>query len=260
MIRVRTGRSLRTTTALVPLAPRGSFVNATEIVETLRSLGSESTKRTLMKHGAQEPFFGVKVEDLQKIRKKIGVNYGLALELDDTGISDAMYLAGLIADDARMTKKDLQRWADGAYWYMLSEFTVPWVASGNKHGWSIALKWIDSKKVNVASAGWATLSSIVATVPDENLDMDQLKELLGRVAKTIHTQPGRVPYVMNGFVIAVASYVKLLTEAAVRTARSIGPVKVDMGETSCKVPLATDYIRKIQDLGTIGRKRKMAKC
>ena len=56
-------------------------MNATEIVETLRSLGSESTKRTLVKHGAQEPFFGVKVEDLQKIRKKIGVNHELALEL-----------------------------------------------------------------------------------------------------------------------------------------------------------------------------------
>ena len=235
-------------------------MNATEIVETLRSLGSESTKRTLMKHGAQEPFFGVKVEDLQKIRKKIGVKYELALELYDTGISDAMYLAGLIADDARMTKKDLQRWADGAYWYMLSEFTVPWVASGSKHGWPMALKWIDSKKDRIASSGWATLSSIVATVPDENLEIAQLKELLGRVVKSIHTQPGRVPYVMNGFVIAVGSYMMPLTEAAVRTARSIGPVKVDMGETSCKVPLATKYIRKVQDRGTIGRKRKMAKC
>ena len=235
-------------------------MNATEIAETLRSLGSESTKRTLLKHGAQEPIFGVKVEELQKVRKKIGVNYELALELYDTGISDAMYLAGLIADDARMTKKDLQRWADGAYWYMLSEYTVAWVASGSKHGWSMALKWVDSKKEKIASAGWSTLSSIVATTPDENLDVAQLEELLGRVAKTIHTQPGRVPYVMNGFVIAVGSYVQVLTEAAVRTARSIGPVKVDIGDTSCKVPLATEYIRKVQDRGTIGRKRKMAKC
>ena len=235
-------------------------MNATEIVETLRSLGSESTKRTLMKHGAQEPNFGVKVEELQKVRKKIGVNYELALELYDTGILDAMYLAGLIADDARMTKKDLQRWADGAYWYMLNEYTVAWVASGSPHGWPMALKWVDSKNVNVASSGWSTLSSIVATAPDENLDVAQLEELLGRVAKTIHTQPGRVPYAMNGFVIAVGSYVMILTEAAVRTARSLGPVKVDMGDTSCKVPLATEYIRKVQDRGTIGRKRKMAKC
>src|SRR5205809_5054431 len=102
-------------------------MNATEIVETLRSLGNESTKSVLMKHGAQEPFFGVKIEDLQKLRRQIGVNHKLALELYDTGISDAMYLAGLIADDPKMSKKDLQRWAEEAPWSLLTEYTVPWV-------------------------------------------------------------------------------------------------------------------------------------
>ena len=33
-----------------------------------------------------------------------------------------------------------------------------------------------------------------------------------------------------------------------------------MGETSCKVPLAVDYIRKAQQRGSIGKKRKTAKC
>ena len=45
-------------------------MTAMEIVELLRSLGNESIKRTLMKHGAQEPFFGVKIEDLQKLRDR----------------------------------------------------------------------------------------------------------------------------------------------------------------------------------------------
>ena len=34
---------------------------AAEIMEELRSLGSESIKKVLVKHGAREPFFGVKV-------------------------------------------------------------------------------------------------------------------------------------------------------------------------------------------------------
>ena len=29
-----------------------------------------------------------------------------------------------------------------------------------------------------------------------------------------------------------------------------------MGGTSCKVPLATDYIKKVEDKGRIGKKRK----
>ncbi len=74
-------------------------MNAAEIVQELKSLGSESIKKVLLKHGIAEPLFGVKVEELKKIQKRIKKDYQLALDLYDTGIYDAMYLAGLIADD-----------------------------------------------------------------------------------------------------------------------------------------------------------------
>jgi hypothetical protein len=231
-----------------------------EIIDELKSLGNEATMRTLEKHGAREPCFGVKVEDLKKIQKRIKKDYKLALELYDTGISDAMYLAGLIADDDKMTSKDLHRWAREAYWSMLSEYTVPWVAAESRHGHELALEWIESPKENIAAVGWATLSSLVAIRDDAELDLPELKGLLDRVGKTIHRQPGRVRHVMNGFVIAVGSYVSPLTDAAIETALKIGNVSVDMGETSCKVPLALDYIRKVQLRGSVGKKRKTAKC
>src|ERR1700694_3723845 len=129
-------------------------MTATEIVKELKSLGSDSIKKVLLKHGAKEPFFGVKTEYLKKIQKRIKKDHSLALALYDTGISDAMYLAGLIADDAQMTRKDLQRWAEQAYWYMLSEYTVPWVAAGSSYGHELALEWIESKKEHLAAAGW----------------------------------------------------------------------------------------------------------
>ena len=237
-----------------------STESAATIIAELESLGSDSTKRVLMKHGAKEPFFGVKIEHLKKIQKRIKMDYQLALDLYDTGISDAMYLAGLIADDQRMTKKDLQRWVKGAYWYMLSEYTVPWVASGSKHGHELALEWIESKSELIASAGWATLGSLVATKDDGELDLPELKKLLARIEKTIHQQPNRVRGSMNAFVIAVGGYVKSLSDPAIKTGEKIGAVEVDMGDTSCQVPFAPDYIRKIQKRGTIGKKRKSAKC
>jgi hypothetical protein len=65
---------------------------------------------------------------------------------------------------------------------------------------------------------------------------------------------------MNSFVIAVGSYVKALTDHAIQTAEKIGVVNVNMGNTSCKVPDAAEYIRKVQKRGTIGKKRKTVKC
>jgi 3-methyladenine DNA glycosylase AlkD len=235
-------------------------MTADDVVKQLKPLGKDSIKKVLINHGAKEPFFGVSVGDLKNIQKKIKVNYQLALDLYDTGISDAMYLAGLIADDAQMTKKDLQHWVDQAYWYMLSEYTVPWVTAGSNHGLEMALTWIKSKNEGVAAAGWSTLSSLVATKDDDDLDLGQIKELLDRVGKTIHQQPNRVRHVMNGFVIAVGSYVKDLTKHALAIAEKIGTVSVDMGGTACQVPDAPSYIAKAIKRGSLTKKRKTAKC
>jgi 3-methyladenine DNA glycosylase AlkD len=212
-----------------------------------------------MKHGVQEPIFGVKIEDMKKIVARIKKDYRLALDLYDTGIHDAMYLAGLIADDEKMTRKDLQNWISKARNSMLVEYTVPWVASGSPHGREMALKWIDSAKENEAAAGWATLGSLVAVTDDAELDLAELRMLLERVRKEIHSAPNRVRYVMNGFVISVGCYVKPLTELAMQTAKKIGPVAVDL-VGSCRLPSAVEYIEKVKKRGSIGKKRKTAKC
>ena len=33
-----------------------------------------------------------------------------------------------------------------------------------------------------------------------------------------------------------------------------------VGNTACKVPYAPDYIKKVQERGTVGKKRKTCKC
>jgi 3-methyladenine DNA glycosylase AlkD len=235
-------------------------MNAAEILAELKPLGKESYKRILRNHDIQEPVFGVSVEHLKKFQKQIKKDYQLALDLYDTGIYDAMYLAGLVADDARMTKKDLQRWVDNASGTALCGSTVAWVAAESQHGRELALKWIDSKKLLVAVAGWATLSSLVSITDDADLDLPELKQLIARVEARIHDEPDRVRYAMNGFIIAVGSYVKPHTELAIKTAERIGRVSVDMGNTACEVPYAPDSIRKVLARGTIGKKRKTAKC
>ena len=137
---------------------------------------------------------------------------------------------------------------------------MPWVAAGSNHGRELAIKWIESKKEGVASAGWATLSSLVAIKDDSEMDLAELRRLLERVGKTIHQQPNRVRYSMNRFVIAVGGSVKSLTDLALKTAAKIGQVWVDMGGTACKTPNAAEYIEKIRQRGRIGKKRKSAKC
>src|SRR5437868_14761030 len=132
-------------------------MTAADIVAELKPLGKESYKKVLLNHGIQEPVFGVSIEQLKKIQKRIKKDYQLALDLYDSGVYDAMYLAGLIADETKMSKKDLNHWLNNASANMICNYTVPWVASESHHGRELATEWIESKKPEAAAAGWSTL-------------------------------------------------------------------------------------------------------
>lgn len=227
-----------------------------EVMRRLEQSGSAQTRKIFANRGAPDNGFGVKVADLKKIAKTIKGDHPLAMELYATGNPDAMYLAGLVADGARMTKADLNRWARQSSWYMISEYTVPDVAVKHSGCVSLADRWIDARKENVASCGWATWARVVTSHDDSELELSKLASLLKQVESTIHGERNRVRYTMNGFVIAVGGSVKPLLETAKATADSIGRVPVEMGMTSCKVPFAPDYIRKIESMGRIGRKKK----
>jgi len=235
-------------------------MTATEIVRELEALGAASYKKVLLNHGAREPIFGVKIEELKKIRKRTGTDHLLALDLFATGIYDAQYLAGLVADPGRMTADDLQRWLATSNCRAISATTVAWVAAESPHGRELAMEWLASPDEDRAQAGWAALSSLVAISGDSRLKPEELERLLQLVERTIHQQPNYVRYSMNGFVIALGSYVDRFTDAAILAGERIGPVSVDMGNTACAVPYAPAYIEKVRSRGAVGKTRKRARC
>jgi hypothetical protein len=111
----------------------------------------------------------------------------------------------------------------------------------------------------IAVCGWSTYANYISITPDERLNLDEIRALLNKVKHTIHRERNRVRYVMNGFVISVGTYVSGLTEEAKQVAEFIGKVHVDVGNTACKVPLATDYIKKAEAKKLVGVKRKTGK-
>jgi len=219
-----------------------------EIMTRLEALGSPQIKNILLKHGVKEPLFGVKVGDMKPIQKKIKKDYQLAKDLYATGNADAMYLAGLIADDEKMTKKDLQTWVKQAYSNNICDYTVPWVAAEGRYGYELAMEWINAKESHIAAAGWATLSGLVALKPDDQLDLKALKALLTRIETSIHTSPDRVRYNMNNFLISTGAYVTALTKDVLTMAKKIDAVTVAAS------------IKKIEDRGNLGKKKKTVKC
>jgi 3-methyladenine DNA glycosylase AlkD len=231
-----------------------------DVMAELEAKGSAPIKRILMRHGAKEPFFGVKVGDMKIIAKKIKGRQELAHELYATGNGDAQYLAGMIADGRAMTRRELRTWASKASWQMVSNFPVAWVASEHPDGYALAREWIDARKEHIVCAGWSTLAACVTVRADEELPIEDLSALLDRVAKTIRTSPDLVRVQMNHFVIAVGTYVAPLGAKAIATARKMGRVEAEPGDTDCRIPDAEPYILKARRGAPIAPKRKTVRC
>ena len=238
------------------------MATVTSILAELKKKGTEKTRKIYSRHGmVTDNMYGVSVADLKAIAKTIKGQQALACELYKTGNMDAMYLAGMVADGSKMTPKELTAWAEGAAnLQMIAEYTVPWVTVENPQGRELAKQWMNSKKEHMASAGWCTYSGLVATKPDQELDLAEIEGLLDTAIKGIKGAQNRVRYTMNGFVISVGAYVRPLAKQAKAAARQIGAVSVDVGDTACEVPVATAYIEKIEAAGRAGKKRKTIRC
>ncbi len=231
-----------------------------EVMDYLESKGSASTKKIYGRHGAPENLFGVKVSDMKPIEKKERNNHDLAKELYATGNGDAQYLAGLIANPAEFSSDDLAKWAKNATWYMVSEYAVAWNLAEHPNCAEIASEFIHSDDPQLQVVGWAGYAAFLGIKKSQEHDITAVKPLLNKVESEIQGAENRVRYTMNGFVIAAAGAYPELTEECKSLGDRIGEVKVDLGETACKVPSIRPYIENMESRGRIGKKKAKAKC
>lgn len=229
-----------------------------EIMLFLEANGSEQYRKIYTNHGIPDPKFGVKISELKKLVKKIKKNYELSKQLYDTGNYDAMYLAGLVADESKMTKEDLEHWMSESKCEGIACNTVAWIAAESSYGLELAKEWMTLNHETTAAAGWATYTSLITLKPNEDLNIPEIESNLDTILGVIHSEREEVKYQMNYHVIAIGGYIPALRDKAKDYGEQIGKVSVDMGNTACKVALIKPYIEKMEARGI--KKKKQARC
>ncbi len=231
-----------------------------EVMISLAALATEQTKKVYRAQGVREPYFGVPTTAMKPLAKKNRGDQALAEALYATGNYDAMYFAGMIADPGTMTGADFDRWMDAAYFHMLSDYVVAVTLAETDFAQEVADRWIASGEELRMSAGWACYEWLLGSRPDGEFDVEKLHAMLRTAEDTIHGQPNRTRYSMNGFVIAVGTSFLPLHNEAVQAAERIGEVSVSKEKGRCAVPLAAESIRKAEEKGRLGFKRKNVRC
>ncbi len=211
------------------------------VMAMLAEVGTAQNRKVYARHGAAEPMFGVSYKSLGLIRKRIGVDHGLALELWDTGNHDARVLALQAADPAAVTPETAGRWAGDVSNYILAE-GLGGLCARTGHARALSDAWRDDPGEWVAAAGWFIVACIAED--PEVWTAAELRGLVGRIEAEINARPNRVRHEMNGVLIAVALRDGHLRRSALAAARRIGPIAVDHGQTGCKTPEVAPYVER----------------
>lgn len=230
------------------------------VMQELEALGKERLKKMYMSNGAHEPLFGVATGGMKPLAKKIKNNQPLAEQLYATGNYDAMYFAGIIADPMTMTEADFERWIDGAYFYMLSDYVVAVTLSETEIAQAVADKWIASGDELRMSAGWSCYCWLLGNRKDTEFDPSKIASMLEQVKNTIHGSPERTKSAMNNFIYTVGISYLPLHDKAVDVAKAVGPVEIKRDKKKNSVLLASENIQKEVDRGRLGFKRKYVRC
>ncbi|NRD50281.1 DNA alkylation repair protein [Corallococcus exiguus] len=215
-----------------------------ETMRELERLGTAQTRKTYLRHGAPEPVSGVNFGPLGVLKKRIGTDGALARALWASGHTEARFLATMVVDAPEMPWKELDAWAKGLDWYGLTPVFVANVVLRSPHAVK-ALTWTQSKSEWVGQAGWQSLSALLTKTA--LLAGEDLLPWLKRIEQELPGAKNRVREAMNGALIAVGgSSGGAVQAAALATAKRLGKVEVDQGDTACETPDATQYILKMQ--------------
>ncbi|MFJ7637824.1 DNA alkylation repair protein [Peribacillus sp. NPDC097225] len=230
------------------------------VMQELEALGKDRTKKMYISNGAQEPLFGVATGAMKPIAKKIKINQPLAEELYATGNYDAMYFAGIIADPKAMSESDFNRWMDGAYFYMLSDFVVVVTLSESDIAQDLADTWIASGDELRMSAAWSCYCWLIGNRPDHEFSRTKLSHMLDQVKNSIKESPERTKSAMNNFLYTVGISYLPLHEKASKTANEVGIVEVKRDNKKSNFLNAYESIQKEIARGRLGFKRKHVRC
>jgi 3-methyladenine DNA glycosylase AlkD len=217
------------------------MTTAQEVLAELEALGNEQTRKTYRRHGISGEIYGVSYANLGALRKRLKINHTPARQLWDSGNHDARILATMIADPAQADEQLITAWAGDLRDHVLTDALVGFVSkTGAARTWTE--RWINTNGEWTARAGWHVLGQLAMN--DPALPDTFFERYLARIERDIGAEKNRVRQAMNNALIAIGMRSDALEARALAVAKAIGKVNVDHGDTSCKTPDASSYIRK----------------
>lgn len=211
------------------------------ILQELESLGNPTMRKHHIKHGASGILFGVKMGDIRKIAKRIGVDHDQAVDLWNTGIMDARLLAILTADPGRMTDSDLQDWVRAGNIDQVADWLQSYLVKVHTEKENLRKAWMNETDPWLLRSAWALTAGRIASTPDGiNIEM-----LLDRIDKELSTAHPAVQWTMNTALAYIGIHHPDFRQRAISIAEQWGVYRDYPVSKGCTSPFAPIWIAEM---------------
>jgi 3-methyladenine DNA glycosylase AlkD len=166
-----------------------------------------------------ENAFGVSVNQLRKVAKRLGTDHELALALWATGNHEARLLACFVDDPALVSDRQLEAWArDFDSWDICDQATTS-LFDLTKHAWSKAVKWAGRDQEWVKRAGFALMAGLA--VHDKSAGSQAFVKLLPVIERGALDHRNFVKKAVNWALRNIGKRNRVLNGAAIACAERI---------------------------------------
>jgi len=227
----------------------------TQVLALLKENRNERGVANWKKMGAKTgklKSFGIGLTQLRKLAKQVGRDHALGQRLWDSDIYDAKIVGLLIGDPKRLTREEAERQVEGLQAGMLSHVFSSCDATLAKASFAfeLAQAWSTSKDPVRRRCAYGLFYELSKKKNVKGMDDDFLLERIALIERSIRDEEMWVRASMAGALMGIGKRNKKLNKAAIRAAKTIGPIDVDYGDDNACEPLnvlkhlTSDYLKK----------------
>jgi len=132
-----------------------------DVLAQLQAVARPDQVAGMARYGiSAERRLGVAVPEMRRIAKSVGKDHELALELWRTGIPDAMIVAGMVGDPAKLTDAEMEDWvADFGSWDVCDQVCMN-LFDKSPLAWQKVVQWSERDEEFVKRAAFALIACL----------------------------------------------------------------------------------------------------
>ena len=199
--------------------PRGAGrVTLQAVLEKLEASGEPHVRAAMARFGIHvEKAHGIPTPVLRRLAKEIGTNHRLAQQLWSSGIHEARILAGMVDDPARVTARQMERWARDFNSWDIVDGSCCHLFVYAAPAWQKAVEWSRREAEYVKRAGFALMAYLA--VHDKKTPDAKFAGLLGIISRHAADERNFVKKAVNWALRQIGKRNVRLNRLAVGTAR-----------------------------------------